>query len=329
MNVLQSSCIGFDALSLKVNHLSADHPIHRARAFRNLFNNLDACLRRALQSCEYFIGLSLQCIARKNGDRLAENFVARRTSTAQIVIVECRQIVVNKGIRVQHLESGAQFFDSGGQVATDDSAGLHAQDRTDSLAPGKHAVTHCGMNRTWPLLGRWKKTLQRRVRQLAAFFQCFVQHGGEYNKRKTCSITTALGFPRGWCIIAILTRQSMLKITISVWASLATVLLGSLAFAQVPAYDILITNARIVDGTGAPWFVGDIGIRGDRIAAIGNLHDANAEKRIDASGLIASPGFIDVQGQSEFNILVDGRAASKITQGVTTEITGEGTSIAP
>jgi N-acyl-D-amino-acid deacylase len=121
----------------------------------------------------------------------------------------------------------------------------------------------------------------------------------------------------------------MLKTTISVCASLAIVLLGSLAFAQAPVYDILITNARIVDGTGAPWFVGDIGIRGDRIAAIGDLHDATAEKRIDATGLIASPGFIDVQGQSEFNILVDGSAASKITQGVTTEITGEGTSIAP
>src|SRR5262249_28405461 len=87
--------------------------------------------------------------------------------------------------------------------------------------------------------------------------------------------------------------------------------------------------ARIVDGTGAPWYVGDIGIRGDRIAAVGDLHGAAAPLRIDATGLVASPGFIDVQGQSEFNILVDGRAASKITQGVTTEITGEGTSIAP
>ena len=121
----------------------------------------------------------------------------------------------------------------------------------------------------------------------------------------------------------------MMKTIISTWTSVATILVGSLAFAQAPAYDVLITNARIVDGTGAPWFVGDIGIRGDRIAAIGYLHGATAKKRIDATGLVASPGFIDVQGQSEFNILVDGRAASKITQGVTTEITGEGTSIAP
>jgi dihydroorotase/N-acyl-D-amino-acid deacylase len=94
-------------------------------------------------------------------------------------------------------------------------------------------------------------------------------------------------------------------------------------------YDIVISGARIIDGTGAPWTHGDIGIVGDRIAAIGDLHEAKAKKRIDAAGLAASPGFIDVQGQSEFNILVDNRAASKITQGVTTEITGEGTSIAP
>jgi N-acyl-D-amino-acid deacylase len=99
--------------------------------------------------------------------------------------------------------------------------------------------------------------------------------------------------------------------------------------AQKAKYDFIISGARIVDGTGAPWFIGDIAVSGDRIAAIGDLRNASANKRIDASGLVASPGFIDVQGQSEFNLLVDNRAASKITQGVTTEITGEGTSIAP
>ncbi|HEX8818191.1 MAG TPA: D-aminoacylase [Terriglobales bacterium] len=94
-------------------------------------------------------------------------------------------------------------------------------------------------------------------------------------------------------------------------------------------YDFIISNARVVDGTGAPWFIADIGIVNDRIAAIGDLHAASAKQKIDATGLVASPGFIDVQGQSEFNLLVDNRAASKITQGVTTEITGEGESIAP
>ncbi len=89
-------------------------------------------------------------------------------------------------------------------------------------------------------------------------------------------------------------------------------------------YDFVISGARVIDGTGAPWTYEDIGIVGDRIAAMGDLHDATAQQRIDAAGLVVSPGFIDVQGQSEFNILVDNRAASKITQGVTTEITGEG-----
>jgi N-acyl-D-amino-acid deacylase len=94
-------------------------------------------------------------------------------------------------------------------------------------------------------------------------------------------------------------------------------------------FDVIITNGRIVDGTGSPWFRGDIAIAGDRIAAIGALGDAAAATKIDATNLVVAPGFIDLLGQSEFNVLVDGRAASKILQGVTTEVTGEGTSIAP
>lgn len=95
------------------------------------------------------------------------------------------------------------------------------------------------------------------------------------------------------------------------------------------AFDVLITGGRVVDGTGAPWVTADVGIVGDRIAAIGRLDGRAATTRIDATGLVVAPGFIDMLGQSEFNALVDGRLASKITQGVTTEITGEGSSIAP
>ena len=94
-------------------------------------------------------------------------------------------------------------------------------------------------------------------------------------------------------------------------------------------FDVLITGGRVFDGTGAPWFRADVGIFGDRIGEIGQLADRKATLRIDASNLVVSPGFIDMLGQSEFNVLVDARAASKITQGVTTEITGEGSSIAP
>jgi dihydroorotase/N-acyl-D-amino-acid deacylase len=96
-----------------------------------------------------------------------------------------------------------------------------------------------------------------------------------------------------------------------------------------PAYDVIIANGRVVDGTGAPWYRADVGIAGERIQALGDFSDARAGVRVDASGLIVAPGFIDLLGQSEFNVLVDSRAASKITQGITTEITGEGSSIAP
>ena len=101
---------------------------------------------------------------------------------------------------------------------------------------------------------------------------------------------------------------------------------------QAPAqadFDIVISGGRIVDGTGAPWFRGDVGIQGDRIRAIGDLRSASAQMRIDATTFVVAPGFIDMLGQSEFSVLVDNRAASKITQGITTEVTGEGTSIAP
>ncbi|MEK6630042.1 MAG: hypothetical protein AABY89_04830 [Acidobacteriota bacterium] len=96
-----------------------------------------------------------------------------------------------------------------------------------------------------------------------------------------------------------------------------------------PTFDMVITGGRIVDGTGASWFHGDVAIAGDRIGAIGDIGSATARTRIDATGLVVAPGFIDMLGQSEFNVLVDNRAASTITQGVTTEVTGEGTSIAP
>jgi N-acyl-D-amino-acid deacylase len=98
---------------------------------------------------------------------------------------------------------------------------------------------------------------------------------------------------------------------------------------QNAPFDVLITGGRVVDGTGAPWFRADVGIIGDRIAAIGQLSGREAKSRITATDLVVAPGFIDMLGQSEFNVLADPRAASKITQGITTEITGEGSSIAP
>jgi len=93
--------------------------------------------------------------------------------------------------------------------------------------------------------------------------------------------------------------------------------------------DLLFAGGRVVDGTGAPWSRADVCVVGDRIAAVGNLQGVPASRRIDAAGLVVAPGFIDMLGQSEYNVLVDPRAASKITQGITTELTGEGSSIAP
>ena len=94
-------------------------------------------------------------------------------------------------------------------------------------------------------------------------------------------------------------------------------------------YDVLIRHGHILDGTGNPWYAGDIAIRGDRIAAIGTLEGAQAKRVIDASGLVVSPGFIDMLGQSEESLLIDNRSMSKLSQGITSEITGEGGSIAP
>ena len=94
-------------------------------------------------------------------------------------------------------------------------------------------------------------------------------------------------------------------------------------------FDLVITHGRIVDGTGSPWYSGDIGIRAGRIAAIGQLEGRPRTKTVDAHGHVVAPGFIDMLGQSELSILVDPRLPSKIFQGITTEITGEGDSVAP
>ena len=96
-----------------------------------------------------------------------------------------------------------------------------------------------------------------------------------------------------------------------------------------PQFDVLIKNGRIVDGSGRPGYNADIAIKGQRIARIGNLPNATATKTIDASGMVVAPGFIDMLGQSETYLLIDPRGMSKVMMGVTTEITGEGESIAP
>ena len=96
----------------------------------------------------------------------------------------------------------------------------------------------------------------------------------------------------------------------------------AVAAGQQP-YDIVIRNARVIDGTGSPWYAADLAIRDGRIAAIGALGQAAARRSIDARGMVTAPGFIDMLGQSELTILVNPHLPSKIFQGITTEITGQ------
>ncbi len=101
------------------------------------------------------------------------------------------------------------------------------------------------------------------------------------------------------------------------------------AAASAANYDLIIRNGHVIDGTGNPWYAGDVAVSGERIAAIGDLREAHAKREIDAQGRIVAPGFIDMLGQSEISLLLDNRSLSKLSQGITTEITGEGGSIAP
>ena len=116
---------------------------------------------------------------------------------------------------------------------------------------------------------------------------------------------------------------------------LTSLLLGALsassrnAEASDPPYDIVIRNGRVIDGSGRPGLLADVAIKGDRIVRIGDLRGAKAKREIDARGQVVAPGFIDMLGQSETFVLIDPRAMSKVMMGVTTEITGEGESIAP
>jgi dihydroorotase/N-acyl-D-amino-acid deacylase len=112
-------------------------------------------------------------------------------------------------------------------------------------------------------------------------------------------------------------------------ALLILLTLSASVFAADRPLDVVIIKGHIVDGTGSPWYSGDIGIRDGRIAAIGNLSESGRKRTIDAGGKVVAPGFIDMLGQSEMTILVDPRLPSKIFQGITTEVTGEGGSIAP
>src|SRR5215472_844016 len=106
-------------------------------------------------------------------------------------------------------------------------------------------------------------------------------------------------------------------------------MLAAAGMALPQQYDVLIRGGAILDGKGGPGVKADLAIQGDRIAAIGTLANATAARTVDASGLIVAPGFVDMLGQSEGSLLIDSRSLSKLSQGITSEVTGEGGSIAP
>ena len=123
----------------------------------------------------------------------------------------------------------------------------------------------------------------------------------------------------------------MKLLSLLVPAALASALLAlpRPARAAEPEYDLVIRNGRIVDGTGNPWFHGDVAITGDKIVAVGAVPEGKIKRTIDAKGLIVAPGFIDIHSHSDDLLLEDGHAESKIRQGVTTEVLGEGRSAGP
>jgi N-acyl-D-amino-acid deacylase len=124
-------------------------------------------------------------------------------------------------------------------------------------------------------------------------------------------------------------RRLPLLAILSLAFTLALIPSSQIAATQDAPFDLVVRNGKIVDGTGNPWFLGDLAIKGDKISAIGKIAPKAGKREIDAKGLIVAPGFIDAHSHSDYLILEDGRAMSKITQGVTTEVLGESSSPGP
>ena len=122
----------------------------------------------------------------------------------------------------------------------------------------------------------------------------------------------------------------MRRLPIWQWSALFWILTHwHIAAASEPDYDLVLRGGKIIDGTGNPWFHGDLGVRNQRIVAVGQIGPRQGRQELDVRGLVVAPGFIDMHSHSDTLLLQDGNAESKIRQGVTTEVLGEGRSMAP
>ena len=123
----------------------------------------------------------------------------------------------------------------------------------------------------------------------------------------------------------------LIRVSLSIVTAIMLLLslVSSATTTPAPQYDLVVRNGLVIDGSGRPGYRADIAVKGDRIVRIGKLKNAGAGREIDATGMVVAPGFIDMLGQSETYLLIDPRAMSKVMMGVTTEVTGEGESIAP
>jgi N-acyl-D-amino-acid deacylase len=129
--------------------------------------------------------------------------------------------------------------------------------------------------------------------------------------------------------VRVLAPQSLFLSLLTLWYLGHSKLTYSISAQSPSAYDLIIRQGKIIDGTGNPWFVGDVAVHEDRIVAVARKIDGPAKTTIPATGLVVAPGFIDIHSHSDFTIFEDGHAQSKIRQGVTTDIIGEGFSAAP
>src|SRR5258708_32698709 len=141
--------------------------------------------------------------------------------------------------------------------------------------------------------------------------------------------TILFGRGRGSAVLRTAAKREFVMRYVTLGLCAALLLAALMACAEEAPYDLVIRNGKIVDGTGNPWFVGDVAIRGDRIVAVGRIPVAEAKREIEAKGLVVAPGFIDMHSHSDYLLLEDGNAQSKIRQGVTTEVLGEGASAGP